>query len=189
MEFRDGRIQGFQLKFKKLGEDTERYALLELSEAGKIQQIPGKSLYTTHYDEGHAWIMDCYFEKRLFDQLEDYFTPQADDLFSPFYPATRQYLDRMLEMGESARVRRIWRAKVFEATLANPDDFDVSLHHGESGGMDTLRDGAPTAYEWREAKAMKPVKAPLLELKGPEIEEEAFASALPKVAAAMGVAD
>jgi hypothetical protein len=374
MEFRDGRIQGFKLKFKKLGEDTERYlfALLELSEAGKIQQIPGKSLYATHYDEGHAWIMDCYFEKRLFDQLEDYFTPQADDLFSPFYPATRQYLDRMLEMGESARVRRIWRAKigfmkahywyfikargkgyvydpalsfstekeqrahyesvaaripeikktmlavmadyrallmktgataaelarvdadiaaieaeerpkpkgkpdnrpmtedvfweliddglgkqsigerldtlperlalfkpaairkfdqilrqmdnaayrhdvwalayllrggcsddsfdafrgwlilqgrkVFEATLANPDDFDVSLHHGESGGMDTLRDAAPTAYEWREAKAMKPVKAPLLELKGPEIEEEEFASALPKVAAAMNAA-
>jgi hypothetical protein len=375
MEFKDGRIHGFKLKFKKLSEDTERYlfTLLELSEAGKIQQVPGKSLYATHYDGGHAWIMDCYFEKRLFNQLEDYFTPQADDFFSPFYPATRQYLDRMLEMGEHARVRRIWRAKVgfmkahywdfirargkgyvydpalsfstekeqradyesvaaripelkktmlavmadyrallvktgataaelaradadiaaiaaeerpkpkgkpdnramtedvfwelidhglrdqaigerldtlperlalfksaairkfdqilrqmdnaayrhdiwalayllrggcsddsfdafrgwlilqgrrvFEATLANPDDFDVSLHHGESGGMDTLRDAAPTAYEWREAKAMKPVKAPLLELKGLEIEEEAFASALPKVAAAMGVAD
>jgi hypothetical protein len=55
--------------------------------------------------------------------------------------------------------------------------------------MDTLRDAAPTAYEWREAKAMKPVKAPLLELKGPEIEEEAFASLLPKVAAAMSAAD
>jgi hypothetical protein len=79
--------------------------------------------------------------------------------------------------------------RVFEATLANPDDFDVNLHHGESGGMDTLRDAAPTAYEWREGKAMKPVKAPLLELKGPEIEEEAFASALPKVAAAMRAGD
>ena len=78
---------------------------------------------------------------------------------------------------------------MFEATLANPDDFDVRLHHGESGGMDTLRDAAPTAYEWREGKAMKPVKAPLLALKGTEIEEEAFARALPKVAAAMGSAD
>lgn len=371
MEFRDGRIHGFQLKFKKLSEDTERYlfALLELSEAGKIQQVPGKSLYATHYDGGYAWIMDCYFEKRLFAQLEDYFTPQSGDFFSPFYPATRQYLDRMLELGECARVRRIWRAKigfmkaeywyfiktrgkgyvydpaltfstekeqrveyesvaaripdlkktilavmadyrallvktgataaelarvdadiaaieaeerpqpkgkpdnramtedvfwelidhglgkqsigerldtlperlalfkpaairkfdlilrqmdnaayrhdiwalayllrggcsddsfdafrgwlilqgrkVFEATLANPDDFDVSLHHGESGGMDTLRDAAPTAYEWRESKAMKPVKAPLLALKGREVDEEDFSSLLPKVAAAI----
>jgi hypothetical protein len=374
MEFKDGRIQGFELKFKSLSKDTERYlfALLELAEAGKIQQVPGKSLYATHYDEGYAWIMDCYFEKRLFDQLEDYFTPQADDLFSPFYPATRKYLDRMLEMGERARVRRIWRAKigfmkshywyfirargkgyvydpalsfstekeqradyesvatripelkktmlavmadyrallvktgatpaeparvdadiaaieaekhpkpkgkpdnrpmtedvfwelidhglrdqslgerldtlperlalfkpaairkfdqilrqmdnaayrtdiwalayllrggcsddsfeafrgwlilqgrkVFEATLAAPDGFDVTLHHGESGGMDALRDAAPTAYEWREAKSMKPVKAPLLELKGPEINEEDFASYLPGVAAALSSA-
>jgi hypothetical protein len=32
---------------------------------------------------------------------------------------------------------------------------------------------------------MKPVKAPLLELKGAEIDEEDFASFLPKVASAM----
>lgn len=371
MEFKDGRIQGFQLKFKSLGKDTERYlfTLLELAEAGKIQQVPGKSLYATHYDEGYAWILDRYFEKRLFDQLEKHFMPQADDLhvFSPFYPATRECLDRLLEMGESARVRRIWRAKiglmksdywyiircrakdhiraaaqgpgeeerrdyesvaaripeakrmtlaamadyrtllattgasaaelarvdadaaaieaerrpepkgkpdnrpmtedvfwelidhglsnqslaerletfperlalfkpaairkfdqilrqmdnaayrtdiwalayllrggcsddsfeafrgwlilqgrkVFAATLADPDGFDVALFHGESGGMDALRDAAPTAYEWREAKTMKPVKAALLELKGPEMEEEDFASYLPKLAAAV----
>jgi hypothetical protein len=75
--------------------------------------------------------------------------------------------------------------KVFEATLANPDGFDVGLFHGDAGGMDTLRDAAPTAYEWREAKAMRPVKAPLLELKGAEVEEQAFALLLPKVAAAL----
>ena len=374
MEFRDGRIHGFQLKFRKLSEDTERYlfALLDLAEAGKIQQVPGKSLYATHYDEGFAWIMDSYFEKRLFEELEAYLTPQGEDFFSPFYAATRKYLDRMLAMGEVSRVRRIWRAKVglmkaeywyfvqardkgyvygppqtygtdkeqraeyesvaaripemkktmltvmadyralmektgapatelarvdadiaaieaeerpkpkgkpdnrpmtedvfwelidhglgkqsigerldtlperlalfkpaairkfdqilrqmdnaayrhavwalayllrggcsddsfdafrgwlilqgrkvFEATLANPDDFDVNLHHGESGGMDTLRDAAPTAYELREGKAMKPVKVPLRELKGAEIDEEDFATLLPKVAAALNAA-
>ncbi len=75
--------------------------------------------------------------------------------------------------------------KVFEATLADPDGFNVALHRGESGGMDELRDAAPTAYEWREAKPMKPVKAPLLELKGPEIDEEDFATYLPRVAAAL----
>ena len=35
---------------------------------------------------------------------------------------------------------------------------------------------------------MKPVKAPLLELKGAEIGENDFARALPKVAAAVGPA-
>lgn len=75
--------------------------------------------------------------------------------------------------------------QVFEARLAEPDGFDVALHHGESGGMDELRDAAPTAYEWREAKPMKPVKAPLTKLKGPEIDEQDFADCLPKVAAAL----
>jgi hypothetical protein len=78
--------------------------------------------------------------------------------------------------------------KVFEAALADPDGFDVRLHHGESGGMDALRDAAPTAYELHEDKSMKPVKAPLLELKGPEIDEEDFASYLPRVAAAVRAA-
>jgi hypothetical protein len=371
MEFRDGRIHGFLLKFKSLEKDTERYlfTLLDLAEAGKIEEVPGKSLYATHYDDGYQWILDSYFEKRLFDQIENHLMPQTGDFFSPFYPRTRKCLDRMLELGESRRVRRIWRAKVglmkaeywyyvrargkghvydpsigysteteqrhayesvaarvpglkrillevmadyrsllatigappaelarvdadiaaieaearpgprgkpdnrpmtedvfwelidhglgdlslgerletlperlalfkpaairnfdlilrqmdnacyrtdiwalawllrggcsddsfdafrgwlilqgrkvFEATLADPDAFDVALHHGESGGMDELRDAAPTAYEWREAKSMKPVKAPLLELKGPEIAEEDSASHLPKVAAAL----
>ncbi len=374
MQFEDGRIQGFKLKFKSLNEDTERYlfALLDLAEAGKIEQVPGKSLYATHYDEGFAWILDCYFEKQLFDQLEDYFTPGGDGLFFPFSPTTRKYLDRMLETGERARVRRIWRAKVglmkseywffvrerdkghtykpehsfhtekeqredyesvaarvpgmkqtmlevmadyrallvrtgktaaelarvdtdiasieaekrpkprgkadnrpmtedvfwelidhglreqslgerldtlpdrlalfkpaairtfdlilrqmdnaayrtdiwalayllqggcsddsfdafrgwlilqgrkvFEAALAAPDDFDVTLHHGGSGGMDALRDAAPTAYELREGKSMKPVKAPLLDLRGPEIDEADLASFLPRVAAALSAA-
>ncbi len=35
---------------------------------------------------------------------------------------------------------------------------------------------------------MKPVKAPPLDLKGPEIDEEDFASYLPRVAAAMNSA-
>jgi hypothetical protein len=78
--------------------------------------------------------------------------------------------------------------KVFDAALADPDGFDVRLHHGESGGMDALRDAAPTAYGLREGKSMKPVKVPLLELKGPEIDEEDFASYLPRVAAAVRAA-
>lgn len=372
MEFEDGRIRGFQLKFKNLSDDTERYlfALAELLEAGKIQKVPGQSLYASHYGEGYAWILDSYFERGLLDQIEDHFTPDGDVSFTPFHETTRKYLERMLEMGERARVRRIWRAQirlmkphywffvrerdkgyrydprmshsteqeqreeyerlaarvpelkrimlgvmadyrallvrtqatadelarldadiatieaeqrrkpegktdnramtedvfwelidhglgeqslgerldalperlalfkpaairkfdqilrqmdsaayrtdiwalayllqggcsddsfdafrgwlilqgrsVFEATLAAPDDFDATRHHGESGGMDALRDAAPAAYDLREGKSMKPLKAPALRLKGPEIDEEDFAGHLPRIAAAVG---
>lgn len=114
MEFKDGRIQGFRLKFKSLSKDTERYLLplLELAEAGKIVEVPGKSLYATHYDEGYEWILDCYFDQRLFDLIENHFMFQTGDFFSPFYPGTQKCLDRLLELGESTRVRRIWRAKI-----------------------------------------------------------------------------
>ena len=50
MEFEDGRIQGFRLTFKSVDDDTERYlfALVDLLDAGKIQQVPGQSLCASH---------------------------------------------------------------------------------------------------------------------------------------------
>ena len=77
---------------------------------------------------------------------------------------------------------------VFEATIAAPNDFDVTRHNGDGGGMDALRDSAPLAFELREGRAMKPLKTPLLELKGPQLDEEDFAAHLPKIAAALNVA-
>ncbi len=114
MEFADGRIQGFELKFRNVDEDTERYlfALADLLDEGKIEQVPGKSLHSTHYDEGYAWIIDSYFDKGLLDELEAYFTPSGEVFFAPMHESELEYLDRMLEMGESARVKRIWRAHV-----------------------------------------------------------------------------
>ena len=78
--------------------------------------------------------------------------------------------------------------KVFEATLVDPDGFDVRLYQSDGGGMNALRDAAPLAYDLREGKSMKPVKSPLLELKGPKLDEDEFASSLPKIAAAMSSA-
>jgi uncharacterized protein DUF4240 len=364
-----GRIKGFELKFKRLDKDIERYmfALLDLLEAGKIELTPlVKSLVASQFwDDGLDWILNSYFERGLFDQLEGHFTPTGDVFFPPSATA-RKYMDRMLERGESARVRRIWRAyiglarsrywqfvhdrdkfepdanlpveedwreklagrvlelkertlagladyravlvstgaataelarvdadiaavdaeerptpkgkadnrpmtedvfwelidhglghqsigerletlpdrlalfkpaeirkfdqilreldnavyrtdiwalayllrggcsddsfddfrgwlilqgrKVFKSTLAEPDNFEVALYRGESGGMNALLDAAPTAYEMRDGKSMKPVRAPLRELKGPAMNEEEFASYLPKIAAAMRLA-
>ncbi|SPH18530.1 hypothetical protein DEA8626_02069 [Defluviimonas aquaemixtae] len=74
---------------------------------------------------------------------------------------------------------------VFEATLADPDGFDIALHHGSAGGMDALRDAAPIAYDMREGRAMPPAKSKLLKLAGPEVEEHDFPSMLPRIAAAV----
>lgn len=74
---------------------------------------------------------------------------------------------------------------VFEATIADPDGFDVSLHQGVASGINGLRDAAPLAYEMRQGTAMKPVPLTLMNVAGPEIAEEDFASALPRIAGLM----
>lgn len=369
MDFENGRITGFKLRFKSIDDDTERYmfALVDLADAGKIEMVPGVPLYNSHYGPGYDWIMESYFERGLFDQLEAHFTPAGEVSFTPMSESETGYLNRMIELGEGARVRRIWRAHVslmkphywffiherdkgyafdpklthsteaeqragydelvgripelkatmltvmaeyrdvlvslgaadtdlarvdaeiaaieaetrprpagktdnramtaevfwelidhglgdqalgerldslpdrlalfkpaairkfdrllrdqdaaayrtdiwslaallqggcsddsfeafrgwlilqgravFEATLAVPDDFDVTRHHGAAGGMDALRDAAPIAFELREGKPMKPVKTPPLTLTGPEIDDDA--AHLPQVAAAV----
>ena len=71
----------------------------------------------------------------------------------------------------------------FEATLADPDDFDVTdANIGECG---TLWDVPLLAHEMRTGKVMKRKRHLLPDLAGPTLEEEDFALHLPKVAAAL----
>ncbi|MCU9849657.1 DUF4240 domain-containing protein [Defluviimonas sp. WL0024] len=72
---------------------------------------------------------------------------------------------------------------VFEATLAHPDGFEIGLHHGQSGGMDALRDVAPIAYDLCQGKAMPRSKVKPLRLAGPEVAESDFPALLPRIAA------
>ena len=372
MEYRDGRIHGFKLKFKKVSDDTERYmfALVDLLDEGKIQKVPGKPLIATHYDVGHDWIIDCYFEHGLYDELENHLTPQGEVFFGPICEGQLEQLERLRDLGETVRVRRVWRAhvgllkstywfyvkernrgfkhepkimnvsedeqrashnkfvgriaglkkkllpimadyrkicaetgaspgelaaidadieaitaeqrrkpegkpdkramtedvfweliergmaeepigerleklssrlalfkpaairkfdlvlrqtdaaayrtdvwalayllqggcsddsfdafrgwlimqgrEVFEGAISDPNGFEVSLHQGTAAGMDALRDAAPLAYDLSQGKPMRPNKVPPLTLAGPNLEEDAFAAHLPKIAAAVG---
>lgn len=83
------------MKFKRVDDDTERYlfALVDLLEAGKIQEVPGQSLYASHYDEGHAWIIASYFEKGFLDKLEAHFTPSEEVSFAPVHKKQLEHLD------------------------------------------------------------------------------------------------
>ncbi len=373
MEYKEGLVVGFEPRFRSFDTDWDRYmsAVVDLLDQGKIEEVPGRSLYDSHCVAGHAWLIDQYFHRGALDALEDHFTPEGEIFFGTIEGSARQVLGRFIQMGEVPRARRIWRAhigllkteywfhiaerrrgfrhepkilnvseeeqradheefisriperkaillsamidyrslcaesgasaselsridadiasieseerigpqgkidtrpmtedvfwelidhglsdrplgerlddlpdrlalfkaaairkfdeilrgidaradrtdvwalayllrggcsddafdafrgwlimqgrKVLESTLADPDGFDVSLYHGEAGGMDALREAAPTAYDMREGRAMRPVQAPLLELSGPDIDEDRLAMALPRVAAAVRV--
>eukprot|EP00903_Cladosiphon_okamuranus_P001597 g1595.t1 len=367
MGFENGRITGFKPRFRSIDDDWERYveALGELANRGIVKRQAGKSLYDAYCTDLFDWLTEFYFSQGLIDQVEAHYTPSGEVPFGPIHAAHLKVLDRLTNMGEGVRVRRIWRAhaghlkgqfwwyiqernagfrpskfvqaseerqrrdyeqligripemkkdllgilldhraaaaiagagdtelaridadiaavenerrpgpdgkpdprkmdedlfwqlieeglvdqplgerldtlldrlaalkpaairefskilhtlearayrtdiwalayllqggcsddafeefrgwlilqgrEVFEAALEDPDNFDVTLYTGPAGGTDSLYDAAAIAYDLRQGKAMKPVKLPKMVLSGPDLEEEDFAAALPRIA-------
>lgn len=70
--------------------------------------------------------------------------------------------------------------QAFAAVLADPDGFDPAVGIGD--GL-ALMDVPPLAYEMRQGAAMKRKMFKVPELAGPELDEDDFAKALPRVAA------
>ena len=73
----------------------------------------------------------------------------------------------------------------YEAVLADPDAFDVTTFESDIEGCLALWDAPLQANEMRTGKAMKRKNFKLPELAGPDLDDESFERALPKVAAAM----
>ena len=76
--------------------------------------------------------------------------------------------------------------EAYEAALADPDRFDVSLFHEGSDGCRSVLESAEIAYELRSGKSMLRLKPPSRLGDGPVIAEEEFALHLPRIAAAVG---
>ncbi|HEY9037623.1 MAG TPA: DUF4240 domain-containing protein [Roseovarius sp.] len=74
---------------------------------------------------------------------------------------------------------------VFEAALAEPDTFDVSRFESGFDSYLSLLDVPLLAHEMRQGKPMKRKKIVAGNLGGPDLDENEFAGALPRVAAAL----
>ncbi|MEM6500083.1 MAG: hypothetical protein AAF709_25665, partial [Pseudomonadota bacterium] len=72
---------------------------------------------------------------------------------------------------------------VFEATLGDPDTFDLALFRTDFEGAVALIDVPQLAYEVRTGKALKRARVRAAQLKGETLTEEMFAMRLPRVAA------
>lgn len=73
--------------------------------------------------------------------------------------------------------------EVFEATLQDPDMFDLTHVYTHTEGALALMDVSQLAYEARTGKAMKRSHAQPIRLLGADLDEEAFEKRLPRVAA------
>ncbi len=75
---------------------------------------------------------------------------------------------------------------MFEATLKDPNAFNVGLYTGIDTAPDGLFGAAEMAYDLRSGKPMRPLKARKRVLIGREVDEEQFASLLPRIAEQTG---
>lgn len=76
--------------------------------------------------------------------------------------------------------------EAFETALGDPETFGLAFAGTPTLAGNALRDVPLLACEIRSGKPMKPAKHPPLRLRGPDLAEEDFAAALPRLAAALG---
>jgi hypothetical protein len=78
--------------------------------------------------------------------------------------------------------------EAYAGALEDPDGFDVSLFRGDSSGYLDLLEAPRIAYELRTGKPMPPTRFKRVALKGPDLDEDAYESYLPQIAAAVRIA-
>lgn len=104
-------LTAFEPRFDSLDKDCERVddLIVELSDARKIEIPEGQSLYASYCVDAHLWLQARYFERRLFDAIEDYHTSSGEQPISWPYPSQMEAAERFIELGEKTRARRLWR--------------------------------------------------------------------------------
>lgn len=104
-------LSGFEPKYDSLDRDCERVddLIVELSDVGKIDLAEGQSLYSAYCVECHRWLEGRYFERRLFDAIENYHTAAGEQPIVWPSPGQMQAAESFVELGEKIRARRLWR--------------------------------------------------------------------------------
>ncbi len=139
MVFKNGIIDNFEVRFKSISKDKDRYfdTLIDLSEKGhlKTNQVLNFSA------AGSLWIYDQYLEKGLLDIVEKDLRRgvASRDFHGPLFENTQVIFGRLWEMGEVDMVLRLYRAaithrlKAIISEQAIRDKFDVDTKaHKES---------------------------------------------------------
>ena len=100
----------FRPRFDTPDKDRDRLMefTVELLHAGKITREPGLSLDETHIAPAFEKVIDAYFDRELYAELEAYFTCSECYNLWP-YEGELERWRRLAERGQQARVIRLWR--------------------------------------------------------------------------------
>ncbi|HEX6142804.1 MAG TPA: DUF4240 domain-containing protein [Geminicoccaceae bacterium] len=104
-------LRSFEPRFDSLSKDQDRALdlIVELSDAGEIAPGAGQSLYGAFAIDCFQWLERRYFERRLYDAIENVHTGSGEQAIGWPHRGTLEVCEKLLAVGEKARARRLWR--------------------------------------------------------------------------------
>lgn len=116
--FENGILKGFELTFKGIQHDRDRYLdqLYQLAETGEISDMSISEFCLSYSQSAEfaQWAYQSYLDKRHFAAIEAFLTPNKSS-FPIFRGNEMEKLQQLLELGERERVQRIWRTAIGHA--------------------------------------------------------------------------
>ena len=110
--FNNGIIEGFELHFKSIKKDNDRYfdALYQLSEDDVIETKEILKLSGA----GGQWITSQYLERGLFDLVEGNLLKAVTDkdFYGPLHQNTQTAIKTLLQLSRHGSVQDIYRAAI-----------------------------------------------------------------------------
>ena len=103
----------FRPRYDTLDKDWDRLMehCVELLHQGVITREPGRALNDTHIAPAFEKVIDGYFARARYAELEAYFTSSEVYATWPFEGELATWR-RLAEAGQTARVVRLWRAHI-----------------------------------------------------------------------------
>lgn len=167
----------FRPRFDNVSRDCERLMehVVELAHQGRLERQEGKSLFDLYLRDAERRLIDAYFARELYEEIETHYCFTFEIAFGWPHPDMRSDLEKLVSAGQGQRAIRIWRNYLalikhhyWELIAARSRGFEKAPHLHESE--------AEQRAEWERWTGRVPeYKADLLAMI--DVAEECFARA------------
>ena len=101
----------FAPRFDSISKDMDRLMelVVELAHAGRLANVPGKSLSDVYLEETNGRIIDAYWNRQLYAAVEQHYIYTFDIAFGWPHHEMREYVERFIAVGEGQRAIRVLR--------------------------------------------------------------------------------
>ncbi|WP_299544186.1 DUF4240 domain-containing protein [uncultured Roseibium sp.] len=105
------KTEAFRPRFDDISKDGDRLMehVVELIHAGRLEKKKGVSAFDQYIKATNRRLMEAYFERELYAEIERHYSYDFEVAFSWPHPEMLQDIDRLTIAGQGQRTVRIWR--------------------------------------------------------------------------------